>query len=364
MKKLILAILIFSAFSPVCMCMDEVSENMLSYYDFTEVQKNSGGFDFFAAVKRILNGEQSFDIPEIMKELKNRIVGQTAGSLKTLSVIFAAALLCALSENISDSFKASENARLFIFLAVIAIYGTKILLECVTDTKTALDSMLLLTNSVYPIMLTYIAAGGGACTSAALHPVLLVCGSSIILAVKSLLIPAFSAGLALKTADLFSSDMHAGRISDLIGGFVKWAMGIMMTIFVGAVTITGVTAKTFDSITIRTAKYAIGSFIPMVGGVISDSFDLILNGSAVIKSSVGIAGLIGILYIAVTPCIKLAATALAFNICSAVCEPVCGKKLSDAIGMFGKAALTLFGITCAAASMFILSIGVLTGLKA
>lgn len=363
MKKLVLIIVFTIALSPLCFCMDETTEEMLSYADLSEVENNSGGFAFSDTVRKILNGEYKLDFKENVKNLINRLTDGVKENFKMLALLCLTAVFSAVSENIKSSMKTEQDVQLYIFSAVIVIYGTKVFLQCISEAQQCLLNMLLLTNSLYPAMLTYIAAGGGTACAAALHPVLLVCGGSIMLAVKNIVFPVFSISMALKTANVFSDGVNTGRLTELADGFVKWTMGIMMTLFVGAVTVTGATAKTFDSITVRTAKYAIGSFIPMVGGVISDSFDLILNGSSVIKSSVGIAGLINVLYISVTPCIKLAATAIAFNICAAVCEPICSKKISDTIAVFGKSALTLFGILCALASMFILCIGVLISIK-
>lgn len=332
--------------------------------DTSGIEQYSQGFNFSEAVQSITDGEYRFDIPHILNIICEKLLKAVKQNYSYAVILLAVALFSAVAENIEKSFDAKNDITFFVFFTVIIIFGTNIFKQCMDLATETLDNLILFVNALYPVMLTTVASGGMVAVASTLHPVLMYCGELVMLIIKTVIFPALSIGMALKIANLFSIDLQAERLGGLIDGFVKWTVGIMMTLFVGVVTVTGITAPTIDSVSIRATKFAIGSFIPMVGNVISDSFDIIMNSSSVIKGSVGVAGLINILFICFTPCISLAAVSLALNLCSALAEPVCNKKIVQLIGTFGKATFTMFGILCACACMFVLCTGVLVGTKA
>mgnify|MGYP003304858198 CR=1 FL=1 len=330
----------------------------------TEIEQYSGGFNFNETVQDLRNGTYKFDISEIFNSICEKLQSGIKENYSYAITLLVVALFSSVAENIENSFESKNGITFFVFFTVIIIFGTSIFKQCLDLVTSTLDNLILFVNALYPVMLTTVASGGMVAVATTLHPVLMYCGEAVMLIIKTVIFPALSIGMALKTANLFSFDLQAERLGGLIDGFVKWTVGIMMTLFVGIVTVTGISAPTIDSVSIRATKFAIGSFIPMVGNVISDSFDIIMNSSSVIKGSIGVAGLINILFICFTPCISLASVSLALNICSALVEPVCNKKIVQLIGAFAKVTFTMFGILCACACMFVLCTGVLVGIKA
>jgi len=355
MKKLIFVILFLCCgTSGFCMQLDDAN--------FSEVEKYSGGYDIRSEADNISKGKIELDVIQGIKNVVVEFYDRLKSKFKLMATLIVIALLSAVSENIKSSFKTGNDIVFYVFFAVIVVNGLGYYSECIEDAELAMDSLLLFINALYPSMLMTIAAGGGVASATALHPVLMVCGGFVMMIIKTIILPMLSIGVALQLSNSFSDDFQAKRMADFISGFIKWTVGIMMTLFVGVVSVSGVAAQSFDTVSVRATKYAIGTFIPMVGGVISDSFDLVLNGSGIIKNSIGLAGLLNILFLAITPCIKLLSVSFAFNICAALTEPVCNRKIVDVIGVFAKSAFTLFGILSAAACMFLLCTGVLISL--
>ena len=54
----------------------------------------------------------------------------------------------------------------------------------------------------------------------------------------------------------------------------------------------GIAVGSFDSLSIRTTKYTIKSYVPVMGGYLSDGMDLILSSTILIKNSVGLVGVL------------------------------------------------------------------------
>lgn len=336
----------------------------VSATETSEIESHSNGYNFTETVERVKSGELKFDVAKIFNNIIDKLIGSLKQNYSVAITLIVVSIFSAIAENIEVSFNSKSNITFFVFFVVIIIYGIGVFKNSLNLAIDTLDNLILFVNALYPVMLTTIASGGMVTAATTLHPVLMMCGGFVMMIIKSVIFPVFSVGVALKIANVFSEDLQSGRLSKLIDGFIKWTIGIMMTLFVGIVTVTGVTAPNIDSVSIRATKFAIGSFIPMVGNVISDSFDIIMNSSSVIKGSIGIAGLFNILFICFTPCVMLASVSLMFNICAVFSEPVCNKRIVELIEVFSKAVFTLFGILCASSCMFVLCTGVLVGIKA
>lgn len=353
MKKLIFVLLLFISINGYC----------AEQPDLSELEKNSGGFNISGIVSDITNGNFVLDIKEIINNTLDLILQQFRLNFSLLVSIVVAALFSAVCENILTSFKSGNYNVYLVFFSVISLFGLNIFTKCLNETQVTLDNLLMFVNALYPIILNSLATGGRVTTAATLHPVLMVCGSMIMMLIKTFIIPMISVSMAIQLSDALSYDIRTSKLSLFINKTIKWFVGIVMTLFIGVVSATGCASGVYDSVTVRAAKYAIGSFIPVVGGVISDSFDLVLSGSGIIKSSVGIAGLINILFLCLLPCIKLLTVAISFSICSAIVQPVCNKRITEIISIFGNGIFTLFGMICASACMFILCTGVLISLR-
>ena len=67
-------------------------------------------------------------------------------------------------------------------------------------------------------------------------------------------------------------------------------MGLFLTVFLGVISVQGASAAVTDGITIRTAKFITGNFIPVIGRMFTDATDTVVGASVLLKNSVGIAG--------------------------------------------------------------------------
>ena len=106
-------------------------------------------------------------------------------------------------------------------------------------------------------------------------------------------------------------------------------MGITITVFGLFMTIQGITSATFDGISIRATKYAISNSIPIVGGLLKDGFDLIVAGNVLIKNTVGIVILVGMLFTVLAPIVQILCVSLMLKLISAITEPIADIRISD-----------------------------------
>ena len=74
-----------------------------------------------------------------------------------------------------------------------------------------------------------------------------------------------------------------------------WQFGTLLFSFL--LSVQSILAKSADSLAAKTARFAIGSFIPVAGGVIAEAFSTLKEGISVLRNAAGIGGIIVILLI-------------------------------------------------------------------
>ena len=109
-----------------------------------------------------------------------------------------------------------------------------------------------------------------------------------------------------------------------------------MTFFFTFLTIQGISAGSFDGVSVKTAKYAIKNYVPIVGGYLSDGFNLIMSSSILIKNAVGVAGLFLLFATIIIPVVKIAIFSLGMKLSSAIIEPISDSRMTDFVYTVGK----------------------------
>ena len=76
-----------------------------------------------------------------------------------------------------------------------------------------------------------------------------------------------------------------------IAGTLKWVVTSILTVvllvFVGYLTVSGVIAGSTDAVTVKAAKFTMSSLVPVVGGILSDAAETVLAGAGILKNAVG-----------------------------------------------------------------------------
>ncbi|MGN1234536.1 MAG: hypothetical protein ACI4U2_00965, partial [Christensenellaceae bacterium] len=105
-------------------------------------------------------------------------------------------------------------------------------------------------------------------------------------------------------------------------GFNKWTIGLSLTCFSLFLTVQGITSASFDGISFKAAKYAIGNSVPIVGGFLSGGFDLAVAGSVLLKNSLGSLSVLLIVAVLFEPVVTLFALDLLLKGLSALSDLV------------------------------------------
>ena len=109
-----------------------------------------------------------------------------------------------------------------------------------------------------------------------------------------------------------------------------------------------------DGVSIRTAKYAMDNFIPVVGGMFADTVDTLVGSSLLIQNAVGVLGLLLLLGRLMIPLLRTVAAMLLYRAVAAVLEPMSDSPLCGCIGDYSEVFSLLFIIQLSVGAMFLL----------
>lgn len=361
MKKIIFMMLIFfNVFSAgvYAFGVDDVLDSNSRDNIENAFEKTDVNFDALKFIDKLNNGNFNMDYQGLGDYIKTNVLNEFKENFGFAVYIFVLIMLSSLVENIYESFNNDRLVR-FVISSVVVSGLITVTYNIVEYSVQVIDRLILFINSLIPTLMTLLATSGKMGTSGVLNPIMLGVSSVISSIIKSFVVPLCIIGLVLKLTGSVTEKSHLTNFGNQIHKLLKWSLGLMVTVYVGIIGIIGVAAPKVDDITLKTAKYAVGNFIPHVGGMVADSVDLILECSSVVKNSVGIAGLIGVLSIVAIPCIKIAVKLILINILGVIVSPVSNKPIIDSVNNVSSSLGILFGMNIVVSIMYILSITVI-----
>lgn len=279
-------------------------------------------------------------------------------SLGGVVLIMSAILLCSLAE---DCFGAAGGGRM---LDPVPLVGTMVILLAVGSNMKSLmglgeqtiEELDIFSKALLPT-LSAAAAAGGCAVSASVRQVATVFFSDLLISlIRSLLLPLVWVFVALSAADAI---LPAGRLSGIAQGLHKaatWLLSGSLLLFTGYLSLSGAFASSADSLTLRMARSAIGTAIPVVGGIISDAADTILAGAGVLRQSVGIVGTLTILATCILPFLKLGVQYLLLKLSVFFAAAVAPEPLVKLLHALSSAFGLVLGMTGATAAMLLISV--------
>ena len=277
---------------------------------------------------------QNFNIFKIF----SYIFSKTLKIIKTPTIIFANCIviiiLCALFNNFkATSFSNNLDNAIGV---LIALCGCGIIISpvisCITNISKTINNFGNFMLCFIPVFAGIIAISKGIASSVAYNSTLFIISQVISLITKDLLLPITGSFLALSICGSINESFNISGLTSAVKKVVIFTLSLLVTIFVGIFTIQSSLASNADSISIKTAKFLSGNFIPIIGSSLGDAISSIFSGLNIIKSAVGGFGIIVCIITLLPPILNVAFfilfTAFAQEISTALKINIMPKALS------------------------------------
>lgn len=290
-----------------------------------------------------------------------RLLVQQAARLGTLAIsimipVIASSLVSILGAEGKPTGALGKSISLLIVLVpiILCVIGE---LEHVRRTITLTTERM---DRILPLLLTLLTAVGGSASSAFLHPVVVAASGSMVYLARVVILRLVMCTCAVTTVNHLSDRAHLTRLVRLLRGAVGWLLGVSFTVFLGAMSVQGVCSASIDGVAIRAAKYAIDNFVPIVGGMFSDTMDTLVGCTLIVKNALGVTAMIVLAGAMLMPLVRTFAVAVVMKLCAALLEPIAQAETINAIEDFsGMIVLFLITMLCVCTMYFLLIVQLL-----
>ena len=296
------------------------------------------------------------DNNKILKKLLKIFGKEIVSSLKTIIAVLVIVLIHSIIKAVADNLETSNISKTiyyvqYILIVTIVMSNFSDLILSITST---IQNLVGFMNSLVPLLITLMIYTGNIATSSLLEPIILIIIEFISNIILTLILPGVSIITALMVVSKLSDKVQIGKLTKFFKSSIVWFLGIILTVFVGVVSLEGTLASSVDGITAKTAKAAVSSMIPVVGKILGDSVDSVLGCGLVLKNALGVVGVIIIIGICATPIIKLSVLTIMYSLSSAIIEPLADEKIVKLLEDFSGIFKLLLGILCAVAVLLII----------
>jgi stage III sporulation protein AE len=277
---------------------------------------------------------------------------------RLLGAIFVLVVLVAVLDAVQAAFASEFVAKvafLAVNLALIALAAASFH-SAAAYAGGAIDQMNAVMYGSLPVVLALIAASGGISSAAVFHPLIVFAVDSVGLAVKTLILPLIFLSAALYIVSSLSDRYRVTELAKLLQTISVTALGGMLTVFLGVMTVEGSLSAVADGVTMRSAKFVTGNLIPVVGKALSDATEMVAGASLLLKNATGVAGAVLLLAICAFPAIKILALALAYSGSAALLQPLGDTPAIAAVAAVGRSLVLVFAALAAVGLMFFFSL--------
>lgn len=368
MKKLItifaIMICIFGTSISIADTEDEVinsqmdSFNIFNFIDEANKYSNDTlkDIDIQELLNNAIKGELNTN--QLLKNIFPLLGTEIKEALKVMGSILIIVLIHSVLKSISDNLNNKSVAQITYYVQYILI-ATVIMTNfssIITLTKEAVGNMISFIQLLFPLLMTLMLASGSVVSVNLVQPIILFIINLISNIFQSIIIPIILVGTALAIVSKISDRIQIDKLSKFLKSSSVWVIGILLTIFVGVLSIEGTLGSSVDGITAKTAKAAVSSFIPVVGKVLGDAVDTVIGCSAILKNAIGIVGVIVVIAICIAPILKLAIITIIYHLTAALCEPIADSKIVSLITQMADTFKILLAILCSISVMLIIGI--------
>ncbi|CAM4508239.1 stage III sporulation protein AE [Paenibacillus macerans] len=343
---------------------EELPTDQVETY-WQQLMKDYGGFfpdqKLPSFMDMLLAQDQSFSLKTGLTGLMKYMWHEVLYNGRILVTIVLLSIFSMILETLQTAFERNQVSKVaysicYLVILVLAINSFHV---AITYASNAIGGMIDFMMAMVPLLFTLLASMGGAVTVTVTHPLVVFMVHAVGTAVHTIVFPLLFFSALLHIVSSLSDKYKLTQLADLLRSISMALLGVLLTVFLGVISVKGIAGSVTDGVTLRAAKYLTGNFVPVVGKVFADATDTVISASLLVKNSIGLVGVIILLFLCAFPAIKIITLALIFNLSAAVMQPLGDSPIVTCLETIGKSMLYVFAALAAVGLMFFLAITIM-----
>ena len=167
---------------------------------------------------------------------------------------------------ISDNLENNAIGKLiyyvqYIIIVTIIMGSFSDILKMVEETSANLVGFM---NILVPLLTTLMISTGSITTSSIIEPITIFLINFIGNIIQTIIIPLVLIFTSLVIISKISNQIQIDKIAKFLKSGIVWFLGIVLTVFVGVISLEGTLSSSVDGITAKTTKAVVSSAVPVV----------------------------------------------------------------------------------------------------
>lgn len=323
-----------------------------------DAQEYSGEFfeetDIDTILKNALKGE--VDNSSLGKRILSLLGKEVLSGIRAVLTILVIVMIHSILKSVSESLENENIAKLIYYVQYILIITVVMtnFSEIITMVRETCTNLVGFMNLLVPLLISLMLYTGSITTSGVLEPIILFMINFMGNIIQNVILPFLLIFASLVIISKISDKVQIDKIAKFFKSGIVWFLGIVLTIFVGVVSLEGTLSSSVDGITAKTTKAIVSSAIPVVGKILGDAVDTVLGCGIILKNAVGLLGVVIVIGICIMPVIKLTILTIAYKLLSGICEPIADTKIVGLLDQIGDIFKILLAILCSISVMLII----------
>jgi len=318
-----------------------------------ELDGAQSGMEAGEMLRALVRGEGE-ETARVLTEKARQAVLDEIGLLGRLMLkLMAPALLCAAARQLSGQ---SQAAGLVCYLTGAGMMISEFA-GALRLTQEAAGRIGGMTEGLLPVMTALLTATGRTETAGLIQSMISLCGGVLTAFVERVTTVLGGGAAVLAAAGNLTERMPLKGLFKLCISAGNWLLSGVMMLFAGLCALSGGLGGARDGLSMRAAKYAAGSLLPVVGGDVAGTMDAMAYSAGLVRQAAGVTGVAAMLGVCLRPLVRLGAMMLAHMTAAALSEPAADGALCRCMEQMGQSIRLLLVGTIVNAVLFILLIG-------
>lgn len=303
----------------------------------------------------------SFSPGKMVNIIYTHIKNEIKSPLKLIVGIMGIVLVSAFMETLKVCFANSSIVEVVSCVCVLSIFIfiAYPLLECV---KSAIDVIVNISDFMLGFIPIYagIMSSCGMVLTGGIYNTFLFCICQVTSEIISKkLLPVVGMYIAFCLVSSVTPSLNISGVAKTVKNIITWVLEFIVAAFVGLITIQGAVACSADTAGTKTAKFLIGSAVPVIGSIISDAYTSMKGCFNFVRSSAGAMSIVFVLITCLPILVRLAIWIIMVKFSGGVADFMGIKQVSSILKSSNYAIELLFAIIVSYILLIITTITIL-----
>ena len=277
-------------------------------------------------------------------------------SVTVLIFILLSAFLQSLKAESDDS------VNMIYSTATALLVATVVLVKLTSTVSLASMAISVASNFVYafiPVFCSIVVASGGITTGFSTNTTLLILAQGLSFISSNVFMPIVNCYLALGVTSSLRYELNLDKLLSSVKKIITTCISFVSGVFVSVLSVKTAVAGRADMLGLRSIRFAINSVVPVIGSSISEGLLSIQAYSSLIKSSVGIVGVMAVVLVFLPPIIEVVLWRISLTLCVIVSDVFGDKSVSAVLNAFLNTLLLINVILILSMVTTVISFGIL-----